>query len=163
MLPAAGDTTSIGLAACGRRVQGMVKPQERKERRAARRAQKEWSAAGDGDVAGQIMVESGDVAPVDDLCSAWEACKADGGVWGGRGKGGRGVARQQAGMSAAVRDVYVERLTLTVGGRELLSETPLRLMSGRCYALLGENGVGKSSLLHRICRDRRLVGRGTFR
>ena len=86
MLPAAGDTTSIGLAACGRRVQGMVKPQERKERRAARRAQKEWSAAGDGDVAGQIMVESGDVAPVDDLCSAWEACKADGGVWGGRGR-----------------------------------------------------------------------------
>lgn len=89
----------------------------------------------------------------DDFYSSWEACKADGTKWGGRGQGGRGVSRQQAGMSSAVKDVYVEKITLAVGGQELLRETPLRLMHGRCYALLGDNGVGKSSLLYRLSRN----------
>ena len=101
------------------------------------------------DQAGEMLVAgSGEV--LDDFASAWEACKADGTKWGGRGRGGRGVARQQAGMSSAVKDVYIDKITLTVGGHELLQESPLRLVHGRRYALLGDNGVGKSSLLHRI-------------
>ena len=89
-------------------------------------------------------------AATDDLASAWEQCKADGAKWGGRGRGGRAVARQQASMSTHVRDVYVENFTLMIGGRELLQESQLRLIHGRRYALMGNNGVGKSSLLHRI-------------
>ena len=48
------------------------------------------------------------------------------------------------------RDVIVDGVTLAFAGKELLSRTALRLVGGRRYALLGRNGVGKSTLLRRI-------------
>jgi len=69
--------------------------------------------------------------------------------WGGRGKGGRGVARRYQCMSVACRDVLVETLSLAYAGKELLSNATLRLVQGRRYALLGKNGAGKSTLLQR--------------
>lgn len=57
-------------------------------------------------------------------------------------------------MSSSVKDVYIPAVTLAVGGVELLHESPLRLVHGRRYALLGQNGIGKSSLLHRISSNR---------
>mmetsp|Transcript_1926 Transcript_1926/g.3054 ORF Transcript_1926/g.3054 Transcript_1926/m.3054 type:complete len:843 (+) Transcript_1926:23-2551(+) len=87
----------------------------------------------------------------DDFASAWQECKAEGRVWGGRGYGGRGVARRyQCASKGFTRDVVVDGVTLAFAGKELLSVTTLRLVSGRRYALLGRNGMGKSTLLRRI-------------
>lgn len=40
-------------------------------------------------------------------------------------------------------DVDLKGLTLTAGDKELLSDTQLRLFSGRHYGLVGANGTGK--------------------
>lgn len=79
--------------------------------------------------------------------------------WGGRGKGGRGYARQ----TFQPKDVIVPSLSLEYAGsdevgsgsRTLLSEqtygkSTLRLLQGQVYALVGRNGVGKSTLMKRI-------------
>ena len=86
----------------------------------------------------------------DDFASAWTARNAEGKAWGGRGAGGRGVARRYQTMSARTKDVVVDGVTLAFLGRELLARSELRLAAGRRYALLGRNGVGKSTLLRRI-------------
>jgi len=86
----------------------------------------------------------------DDFASAWTARNAEGKAWGGRGAGGRGVARRYQTMSARTKDVVVDGVTLAFLGRELLARSELRLVAGRRYALLGRNGVGKSTLLRRI-------------
>mmetsp|Transcript_7324 Transcript_7324/g.12289 ORF Transcript_7324/g.12289 Transcript_7324/m.12289 type:complete len:842 (+) Transcript_7324:167-2692(+) len=85
----------------------------------------------------------------DSFASAWQECVASGNSWGGRGFGGRGVARRYRGGTGG-RDVIVDGVTLAFAGKELLSRTSLRLVGGRRYALLGRNGVGKSTLLRRI-------------
>lgn len=85
----------------------------------------------------------------DSFASAWQECVASGTSWGGRGFGGRGVARRYC-AGAGGRDVIVDGVTLAFAGKELLSRTSLRLVAGRRYALLGRNGVGKSTLLRRI-------------
>jgi ATPase subunit of ABC transporter with duplicated ATPase domains len=86
----------------------------------------------------------------DDFASAWSACAAQGKAWGGRGAGGRGVARRYQAISTRSRDVVVDGVTLAFAGRTLLERTEFRLVAGRRYALLGRNGVGKSTLLRRI-------------
>ena len=85
----------------------------------------------------------------DSFATAWQECVASGNSWGGRGFGGRGVARRYCAGSGG-RDVIVDGVTLAFAGKELLSRTSLRLVAGRRYALLGRNGVGKSTLLRRI-------------
>ena len=125
----------------------------RKERKAAaKRGQPGVPQA--ADLGGNEALLAGGEEVIDDFAQAWERTKEDGSKWGGKGKGGRGVARQQAGMSNIVKDVYIDAITLAVGGVELLHESPLRLVHGRRYALLGQNGVGKSSLLHRMASYR---------
>lgn len=42
------------------------------------------------------------------------------------------------------------RFNLAYGGKILLHQTKLRLLKGRCYALVGQNGVGKTTLLNAI-------------
>lgn len=64
--------------------------------------------------------------------------------------GGRGVNRMYQCMSEATKDVCVDGVTLAYQGKDLLQRTTLRITSGRKYALLGMNGVGKSTLLRRI-------------
>jgi ATP-binding cassette, subfamily F, member 3 len=85
----------------------------------------------------------------DSFATAWQECVASGNKWGGRGFGGRGVARRYQSGSKG-RDVIVDGVTLAFAGKELLTRTALRLVGGRRYALLGRNGVGKSTLLRRI-------------
>lgn len=86
----------------------------------------------------------------DAFASAWQHCQAESRSWGGRGFGGRGVARRYQCVSSASRDVLVDGVTLAFLGKELLQRAELRLVAGRRYVLLGRNGVGKSSLLRRI-------------
>ena len=90
----------------------------------------------------------------DAYATAWAECLAAGRPWGGKGHGGRGVARRYAGGSTGVRDVCVDNVTLAYAGKELLQGTTLRLARGRRYALLGRNGAGKSTLLRRIAAGR---------
>lgn len=40
-------------------------------------------------------------------------------------------------------DVDLRQLTLTAGDKELLTDTDLRLFSGKHYGLVGANGTGK--------------------
>ncbi len=49
----------------------------------------------------------------------------------------------------------VQGLTLTVPGRTLVKELDLSLAPGQCWALLGRNGAGKSSLLLALAGLRR--------
>eukprot|EP00978_Attheya_sp_CCMP212_P002654 scaffold5444_cov63-Attheya_sp.AAC.2 len=73
-------------------------------------------------------------------------------LWGGRGKGGRGLGRQ----TYQPHQVIVDGVSLEyVGpsGTNLLldhSTTKLKLLSSRVYAMIGRNGCGKSSLLRRM-------------
>ncbi|KAL7504749.1 hypothetical protein ACHAXN_002325 [Cyclotella atomus] len=78
--------------------------------------------------------------------------------WGGRGKGGRGTSRR----TFQPKDIVVDGVTLEYvndaeltgygsgGSKLLLSDAYLKLLPGNCYALVGRNGVGKSTLLRRI-------------
>ncbi|KAI7843107.1 hypothetical protein COHA_003278 [Chlorella ohadii] len=50
-------------------------------------------------------------------------------------------------LEAVAQDVDLRQLHLAVGDRELLADAHLRLFAGRRYALVGRNGVGKSTLL----------------
>ena len=79
-----------------------------------------------------------DLASQDDWSSAWEDCKRLGLKWGGRGRGGRAAGR----MTVQSKDVVLEGCTLTYSGIELLQRTTLRLLHGKCYGLIGRNGVG---------------------
>mmetsp|Transcript_14885 Transcript_14885/g.44844 ORF Transcript_14885/g.44844 Transcript_14885/m.44844 type:complete len:694 (-) Transcript_14885:87-2168(-) len=91
-----------------------------------------------------------DLNDLDDFSSAWADVRANGDKWGGRGKGGRGVARQYQCQSTSTRDISIDGVTLSFSGRHLLNRTRLRITHGERYALMGRNGVGKSTLLKRM-------------
>ena len=97
-----------------------------------------------------IKVQQAELDCSDDFATEWQRCKMTGESWGGRGRGGRGVARQYACTSSASRDVRVDNVTLAYSGLELLVPCALRISHGLRYALIGRNGCGKSSLLERI-------------
>ncbi|KAF4319019.1 hypothetical protein G195_007707 [Phytophthora kernoviae 00238/432] len=48
------------------------------------------------------------------------------------------------------RDIHVPRLTINFKGKTLLSDTALKIISGRRYGLIGKNGAGKTTLLRYI-------------
>lgn len=50
------------------------------------------------------------------------------------------------------RDLILENVVLTVGGRTLLEGATVRLTEGRKYGLIGRNGIGKTTLLNAIAR-----------
>ena len=60
--------------------------------------------------------------------------------------GGRGAHYSSEGME----DIVLQNVTLGYSGRKLLNPTTLKIVHSKRYALVGDNGVGKSSLLHRI-------------
>jgi len=101
------------------------------------------------------------LASLDDTdlyATAWEealqhaAEKGTAVKWGGRGQGGRGAARR----TFQPKDIIVHNVRLEYVGsghakwRILLEDATLKLLSSRVYALIGQNAVGKSSLLRRI-------------
>lgn len=89
---------------------------------------------------------------VGDNASVWEQCKAEGEAWGGRGKGGRGIARQHQCMSLYTKDIILRAVSLSFGTKELLEDSDLRIVHGHRYGLIGDNGVGKSTLLRQLAK-----------
>jgi ATPase subunit of ABC transporter with duplicated ATPase domains len=69
-------------------------------------------------------------------------------LWGGRGKGGRGLARR----TIQPKDIVVEDVSLQYLGRSdaFLEGATIKLLHNHVYALIGRNGCGKSTLIKRM-------------
>ena len=93
------------------------------------------------------VVASGltELSEIDDWGSAWAEVVESGEKWGRRGHGGRGMGRIT--QVSAGKDVVLEGVTMAFAGKELLTRSSIRLIHGHKYALLGANGVGKTTLL----------------
>ncbi|KAK3725050.1 ATP-binding cassette, regulator of translational elongation [Vermiconidia calcicola] len=50
------------------------------------------------------------------------------------------------------KDIKVDGIDVTIGGKRILSDTTLTLAFGRRYGLVGQNGIGKSTLLRALSR-----------
>lgn len=50
------------------------------------------------------------------------------------------------------KDIKVDGIDVSIGGKRILSETTLTLAYGRRYGLVGQNGIGKSTLLRALSR-----------
>lgn len=50
------------------------------------------------------------------------------------------------------KDIKVDGIDLSIGGQRILSDTSLTLANGRRYGLVGQNGIGKSTLLRALSR-----------
>ena len=85
--------------------------------------------------------------------SVWELCKADGEAWGGRGKGGRGIARHHQCVSVYTKDIILRAVSLSIGSTTLLDDAELRIVHGHRYGLIGDNGTGKSTLLRQLSKN----------
>jgi hypothetical protein len=86
--------------------------------------------------------------PLDkDHASAWNECQAKGVSWGGRGQGGRGIRSTENKQS-----IHLPNVTLQFAGNELLTDSPMDIVQGHRYGLIGRNGVGKSTLFQQLAR-----------
>lgn len=50
------------------------------------------------------------------------------------------------------KDVKVDGIDVSIGGKRILTDTSLTLAYGRRYGLVGQNGIGKSTLLRSLSR-----------
>lgn len=50
------------------------------------------------------------------------------------------------------KDIKLEGIDVTIGGLRILTDTTLTLAYGRRYGLVGQNGIGKSTLLRALAR-----------
>ena len=53
---------------------------------------------------------------------------------------------------AKSKDIKVEGVDVTIGGLRILTDTTLTMAFGRRYGLVGQNGIGKSTLLRALSR-----------
>jgi len=53
---------------------------------------------------------------------------------------------------AKSKDIKIEGIDVTIGGLRILTDTNLTLAYGRRYGLVGQNGIGKSTLLRALAR-----------
>ena len=60
----------------------------------------------------------------------------------------------QLGADQAVKskDIKVDGVDVSIGGKRILTDTSLTLAFGRRYGLVGQNGIGKSTLLRALSR-----------
>lgn len=114
-----------------------TKKSERKERRVAKQKGRK------GQVAPEVQ---DDKELLDDHASAWEETKKEGGLWGGRGKGGRGLRI----TGDNLQSIHLPSVSLVYLGNELLTDSPMYIVQGKRYGMLGRNGVGKSTLLKQL-------------
>lgn len=57
-----------------------------------------------------------------------------------------------ADSSSKSKDIKVDRVDVTIGGTRILSDASFTLAYGRRYGLVGQNGIGKSTLLRALSR-----------
>ena len=50
------------------------------------------------------------------------------------------------------KDIKVDGIDITIGGKRILTDTNLTLAYGRRYGLVGQNGIGKSTLLRALSK-----------
>lgn len=53
---------------------------------------------------------------------------------------------------AKSKDIKIDSIDVTIGGLRILTDTNLTLAYGRRYGLVGQNGIGKSTLLRALAR-----------
>ena len=57
-----------------------------------------------------------------------------------------------ADQTSKSKDIKVEGVDVSIGGKRILTDTTLTLAYGRRYGLVGQNGIGKSTLLRALSR-----------
>lgn len=57
-----------------------------------------------------------------------------------------------ADQASKSKDIKVEGVDVSIGGKRILTDTTLTLAYGRRYGLVGQNGIGKSTLLRALSR-----------
>jgi ATPase subunit of ABC transporter with duplicated ATPase domains len=89
----------------------------------------------------------------EDDANAWQQTLSEGRAWGGRGFGGRG---EYAGKVNTIKsNIHLSNVTISLpNGAELLQSTTMDITAHHRYALIGRNGVGKSTLLDRLAQRR---------
>lgn len=50
------------------------------------------------------------------------------------------------------KDIKIDNVDVSISGKRILSDTMLTLAYGRRYGLVGQNGIGKSTLLRALSR-----------
>lgn len=86
---------------------------------------------------------------IDDHASAWQERQQEGKLWGGRGHGGRGVRYTGENLDS----IHLHSVSIQFAGNELLVDSPMDIVKGHRYGLLGRNGVGKSTLLRQLANN----------
>ena len=59
---------------------------------------------------------------------------------------------QLGGDQAKSKDIKVDGVDVSIGGKRILTDTSLTMAFGRRYGLVGQNGIGKSTLLRALSR-----------
>ena len=59
---------------------------------------------------------------------------------------------QLGGDASKSKDIKIDSFDVSIGGKRILSDTNLSLAFGRRYGLVGQNGIGKSTLLRALSR-----------
>ena len=59
---------------------------------------------------------------------------------------------QLGGSQAKSKDINVEGVDVSIGAKRILTDTTLMMAFGRRYGLVGQNGIGKSTLLRALSR-----------
>ena len=57
-----------------------------------------------------------------------------------------------ADQTSKSKDIKVDGVDVSIGGKRILTDTTLTLAYGRRYGLVGQNGIGKSTLLRALSR-----------
>lgn len=57
-----------------------------------------------------------------------------------------------ADQASKSKDIKVDGVDVSIGGKRILSDTTLTMAFGRRYGLVGQNGIGKSTLLRALSR-----------
>ncbi len=55
-------------------------------------------------------------------------------------------------QSSKSKDIKIDGVDVSIGGKRILTDTSLTLAYGRRYGLVGQNGIGKSTLLRALSR-----------